>query len=392
MIFSKKKRFIIFNDGLTKGGTEQLLINLLAHLVQKDCDVTLILLEESDKNIMLDKIPEEVKIKYLFSTQDSNFAKKRGELKMIYKTKSFMAAREIFEEDYDEVICFKEGFYAKMFSQWGIPKTLWVHNILYKREYEINSLRDKFSVWLNKKKIAKTQESYSAYERVICVSEACKKAYVNIVYDGYLPIQDIRIVPNAIKQEDVIALSKEDISDHWQTKEGVNFILLARQSPEKRIDRVINASKKLLDEGYKFNVHILGQGTNSDEFIKTIVDLAMEDVISLYGDIDNPYPYIKKADWLICSSERESFSLAILEAMILGTPIITTDCGGPTNIVENGRYGLLTENSSEGVYTGMKTVLDDTTLQTKYSTEQEKVLSYYKYENWIKTVNKLLSI
>lgn len=392
MIFSKKKRFIIFNDGLTKGGTEQLLIYLLTRLVEKKCDITLILLEESEQNILLDKVPEEVKVKYLFSDKDSNFTKKRGESNMIYRTKSFMDARQIFETDYDEAICFKEGFYAKMFSQWQIPKTLWVHNILYKREYKSNTIKEKFSAWLNKKNILKTQESYAAYERVICVSDACKKAYINIVYDGYLPIQDIRIVPNAIKQDEVIALSKVNIDDQWKGKDDLNFILIARSSPEKRIDRVLSASKRLTDEGYQFNVHILGQGTDSDEFIHNIVDLALGSVVYAYGNIENPYPYIKKADWLICPSQRESFSLAILEAMTLGVPVITTDCGGPTNIVENGRFGLLTENDSEGVYKAMKAVLDDPTLKIKYTAELDKSISRYKFENWIKTIDKLLSI
>lgn len=392
MIFSKQKRFLIFNDSLAQGGTEHLLINLLHHLVSKKCDVTLILPEESEDNILLPKVPEEIKIKYLYTEEDSNSSKRWGEIKMIFKTKSFLKSKKIYEQDYDEVICFKEGFYAKMFSDWGLMKTLWLHNILYVREYEANSVSEKLAVWLNKKKIAKTQTSYANYERVISVSEACKKSYINVVYDGSLPIQDIRIVPNAIKQSEVIEMSKADIDEDWISEGALNFILLTRISPEKRIDRIIHTSSKLQQEGYKFKVHILGNGTDNDDLRNEIKTLELEEQIQLYGEIENPYPYIKRSDWLICVSERESFSLAILESMILGVPVITTDCGGPTNIIENGKYGLLVENSSEGVYQGMKSVLTDHTLRTKYSYDLQKCTERYKYENWIKTINSLLSI
>lgn len=392
MIFSKQKRFLIFNDSLAQGGTEHLLINLLEHLVDKRCNVTLILPEELEENVLLVKVPEEVKIKYLYTQEDSNFTKKWGETKMIFRTKSFLKSKGIDEQDYDEVICFKEGFYAKMFSHWKLMKTLWLHNILYIREYEVNSLSEKLAVWLNKKKIAKTQASYANYERVISVSEACKKSYLNVVYGGCLPIQDIRIVPNAIKQGEIIEMSKADINEDWTSQEALNFILLTRRSPEKRIDRIIHASSRLQQEGYKFKVHILGSGTDSDDLKSQISTLELEDQIQLYGEIENPYPYIKRSDWLICVSERESFSLAILEAMLLGIPVITTDCGGPTNIIENGKYGLLVENSSEGVYEGMKSVLTDSSLTKRYTTDLQKCTERYKYENWIKTINTLFSI
>lgn len=392
MNFSNSKRFLLFNDSLSQGGTEQLLINLLNHLASKKCDVTLLLPKESEENVLLYRVPEDVKIKYLYTENDSKLSQKHGETKMIFQTKSFLKSKAIYEEDYDEVICFKEGFYAKMFSDWQMTKTLWVHNILYVRQYEANSIKEKLSVWLNKKKIAKVQASYAGYERVICVSEACKKSYLNVVYGGSLPIQDIRIVPNAVKQEEIIELAKADIEDSWKSKEGLNFILLTRVSPEKRIDRIFEASKKLQQEGYKFNVHILGHGTDDDSMVRAVVDAMLEDAISLYGEVDNPYPYIKKADWLICISERESFSLAILESMTLDVPVITTDCGGPANIIENGKYGILVENSDEGVYKGMKSVLDNPESAQKYTSELPKCVSRYKYENWIKTIDKLFSL
>lgn len=391
MTSPRHKRLLFFNDSLALGGTEQLLVNLLNHLAQKRCTVTLLLPEKSETNILLPKISEEVEIKYLFEDGISSFKRWKEENKMIFKTASFLKQKSLSEDDYDEVICFKEGFYAKMFADWMIPKTLWLHNILYVREYNINSLKERLAVWLNKKKIAKVQESYAHYDRVISVSEACKQSYLNVVFDGHLPIQDIRIIPNAIDQERIIELAQESIAEEWDEKHP-SFILLTRTSPDKRIDRMLTSASKLVQENYQFQVHILGKDTDNTSIKDQIQELGLTDTIYLHGEKSNPYPYIKKSDWLICVSERESFSLAILEAMILGVPVVTTDCGGPTNITEKGKYGLLVENSSEGVYQGMKAILEDKNLATKYTADLSKCTAKYQYADWLKTIDKLLSV
>lgn len=391
-MFSKRKRILFFNDSLALGGTEKLLVNLLNHLVEKKCELTLILPEQSEENVLLLEVSEKVKVIYLYSSEQSKFAKKKGELRMIFRTNSFLKEKGILEEDYDDVVCFKEGFYAKMFSGMSIPKTLWLHNILYVREYDPQSMKEKFLAWLNKKEVAKVQESYALYDRVISVSDACKQSYMNVVFDGHLPIQDIRIVPNAINLEKVIPLSQEPIEEDLSTQK-TKFVLLTRMSPDKRVDRMLNASSRLLEEGYTdFVVHILGAETDNEDMKAEVEKLGLDNVVVLLGKKQNSYPYVRQADWLVCVSERESFSLAILEAMSLNVPVITTNCGGPANIIENGKYGILVDNSGEGVYEGMKSVLDDKALVEKYSTDLLKVTNRYNFQGWLKTVDKLLSI
>lgn len=391
-MFSKHKRILVLNDSLALAGTEKLLVTLLNHMVEKKCEVTLILPFESDENVLLPEVSEKVKIMYLYGTGDSKFARRMGQMRMIFKTKSFLKKKGIDEFDYDEFICFKESFYAKMFSEMQKPKTLWLHNILYVREYNPQSLKERLSAWLNKKEIAKLQESYAAYDRVISVSEACKQSYMNVVFGGSLPIQDIRIVPNAIDLEKVKELSTEYVSDMFSSTD-LKFILLTRMSPDKRVDRILNATSRLKEEGFEdFVVHILGSGTDSEDMQAQVDELGLGRVVYLYGKKENPYPYIKKSDWSLCVSERESFSLSLLESMSLGVPVITTNCGGPANLIENGKYGILVDNSGDGVYEGMKSVLEDATLAEKYSANLSKVTSKYDFAGWFKTVDKLLSI
>ena len=72
--------------------------------------------------------------------------------------------------------------------------------------------------------------------------------------------------------------------------------------------------------------------------------------------------------------------------------MITTDCGGPRDIVDGGRYGLLVENNGEGVYEGLKAVLDDPSLSVKYSKDLDKAVSRVDYQGWLNSVENLLGV
>lgn len=383
------KRILFFNDGMEMGGTEKLLVGLLNHLVTKDYTVTLLLPIPSNRNILLRNLSWKVQVKYIYEEKTSHLKKKVGENLMIFFPRLFAKWKDIKASDYDEIVCFKETFFARIFSKMKLPKILWIHNILYKRKYEANTAREKFSVWLNKKQIKKVQLSYNKFDKVICVSDAAKNAYLTVLHDGHMPKQDIRILYNAIDLSMVDEKAKEKIEDLPQGQP--NFILLTRNSPEKRTDRLISAASHLRDEGYDFHIYIIGDGMDSKEMQNTISSFTLTDKITLKGRIDNPFPYVLQCKWSLCVSERESFSLVLLESMALKTPVITTDCGGPRDIVDGGKYGILVDNSAEGVYQGMKMVLDDPTLSVRYSTNLDKVVARFDYQSWLAQVEELLN-
>lgn len=385
----RKKRFLFFNDSMTLGGTEVLLVDLLNHLVAKDCNVTLLLPSPSSQNILINKLSPNIEIRYLYDETISHRSRKIEENLMIFFPKFFSKLKGVRASNYDEVVCFKECFYARIFSVMNIPKMLWVHNILYRRTYEVRSFKERLAVWLNKLQLKVSQKSYDNYDKVICVSDACKQAYHNVLHNGDSPRQDIRVLYNAVDLTKIIEKSKEPIEDLPQSE--MKFILITRVSPEKRTDRLINASARLRDEGYNFHVYIIGEGLEAveSEYVRV---KKLDNVISFLGQKENPYPYILQSNWLLCVSERESFSLALLEAMTLKTPVITTNCGGPSDIVAGGKYGILVDNSTEGVYDGMKRVLDDPSLSVDYISHLDEAVSRFDYRGWLRKVEDLLGI
>jgi glycosyltransferase involved in cell wall biosynthesis len=384
------KRILFFNDGMEMGGTEKLLVGLLNHLVAKECHITLLLPQPSQKNVLLKEISEKVTVIYLYKGNASHLNRKIGENIMIFFPRVFASMKGLKSENYDLVICFKETFFARIFSKMNNSKILWIHNILYKRKYEANSFRERMSVWLNKKQLKVVQTSYSCFNTVVCVSDAAKNAYLDVLHDGHMPQQDIRVLYNAVDFSGLKQKAKEPISDLPQ--EQTNFILITRPSPEKRVDRLLNAAFRLKAEGYNFHVYIIGEGMDSELMVKNVSELGLSGEITLMGRTENPYPYILQCKWSLCVSERESFSLTLLESMALDTPVISTDCGGPRDILDGGKYGLLVENSGEGVYNGLKAVLDDPSLSVTYSKDLNKAIARFDYQGWLKNIENLLGL
>lgn len=382
------KRILFFNDGMEMGGTEKLLVSLLNYLVTKGDDITLLLPQPSDKNVLLKGVSLDVSVKYLYKANVSHLNKKTGENLMVFFPCIFAGWKGIKAKDYDLIVCFKESFYARIFSKMRIPKILWIHNLLYRRKYEVNSFRDKLSVWLNKKQLKIAQRSYDRFDKVICVSDSAKSAYLNVLHDGRMPDQDIRVLYNAIDLTGIEKKAQDAITDLPQGQ--TNFILITRISPEKRTDRLFRAANRLKDEGYDFHVYLMGEGMDSEQMKNSLASMGLTDKITPIGGTENPFPYIIQCNWSLCVSERESFSLTLLESMALKTPVITTDCGGPHDIVDGGKYGLLVENSGEGVYTGIKAVLDNPSLSVKYSADLDKAVARFDYQGWLKSVDKLL--
>ena len=115
-----------------------------------------------------------------------------------------------------------------------------------------------------------------------------------------------------------------------------------------------------------------------------INELNVNDIVYLLGKKVNPYPYIKNSSALIRSSAYEGYGIVIDEARILNIPVISTDVADAKEIMNEG-YGILCENSDDGVYNGMKKFLDEGYLITnkfnynKFNDEMDT-----KLENFIK--------
>ena len=79
--------------------------------------------------------------------------------------------------------------------------------------------------------------------------------------------------------------------------------------------------------------------------------------MKLLGFVDNPYRLMSQCDLFVCSSVAEGFSTAATEALILGLPVVTTDCSGMEELLGKEECGLIVDNDEEALYKGLDAIL-----------------------------------
>jgi len=132
-----------------------------------------------------------------------------------------------------------------------------------------------------------------------------------------------------------------------------SFINLGRLSPEKNHRRLLTAFSIVHAKNSACRLYIVGEGVLEDELKACAGELKIEDAVIFTGFIDNPYCLLNRCSCFVLSSDYEGQGLVLLESLILGVPVITTDVTGAKSVCADG-YGLIVEKSAEGLAGGME--------------------------------------
>ena len=154
---------------------------------------------------------------------------------------------------------------------------------------------------------------------------------------------------------------------------------------------MIRIQKRLRENGYKTNLHILGKGPLQPELEKLAADCGVADSVFFLGYQTNPYKYVAKCDLFVCASYSEGFSTAATEALIVGTPVCTVEVSGMKEMLgENNEYGIITDNDEEALYRGIKSLLDDPALLAHYKKQAALRGKAFSTEMTVRAVEEML--
>jgi len=109
-----------------------------------------------------------------------------------------------------------------------------------------------------------------------------------------------------------------------------------------------------------------------------LIDACARLNVMMLGKQDNPYKFLKEADWFVSSSRAEGYAIAPQEAAILEIPIIATDCSGVRELLGDSEYGIVIESSTDAICNAMKKVLDEPEYHEEYAAligERSKAIS-----------------
>ena len=370
------KKILFGITSLTLGGAEKVLVDLANKLSEK-YDVTILTIYA--KGEFEKKLNSKVKLKTIYDFQFNdmtNFNKKLTALKLLLFKKHFY--KKYIKGDYDIEIAFLEGAITRLFGvrNPNTRKIAWIHNDITKVFGK--DLKAKIKIAIDKK-------TYGKYQTLVFVSKDNRDKFNEIykdVRDEYLQPVHKRVIYNYINPENVIEGAKEQVKDNLNT-DTVSFLTVARLTKQKAIDRIIRVHKRLIDKGFKHNFYVIGDGPERENLEKQIKSAKVEDTFHLLGKKENPYPYMKQADFFCLLSEFEGYGMVIEEAKILGKPIIITDTAA-REAVENYSNSVTVENNEKAIYNELKEVIQKK--KTSFSEKQEK----YDNSKIITRLEKLL--
>ena len=396
---NNKKNVLIYAGNLATNGITTSLLNLLRSidLEKNNYFITYETSKIYRHKEVLKKLPENVSYIPIKGKMNIGFRKKV--LHFMYRKKLIKDSTyiKIMEQEYrDEikrvysdikfstVIQFNGYDYRKilLYSFFECNKVIYAHNDMYKEATEKKNV-----------KLGILKYAYAKYNKIALVTKD--------LIEPTNKIADIQnkyyTVNNLINYKNVINLSEEEVKFDEKTectveeeklKEILNsknkkFINIGRFSKEKGHERLIDAFEKLWKQDN--SIYLIIIGGYGKEYLNTIEkanSTVCRNNIIIIKYVSNPYSILKKCDYFVLSSFYEGFGLVIVEADILNKPVISTDITGPRLFMKEHK-GKLVEDSTKGIYEGMKKLLEDKIKPMN--------VDYEKYNlNAIKQFEKLL--
>lgn len=377
-----KKKILIRIGSLRHGGAEKVLVTFLKNISPDKYEIDLLLNLYSGK--YLKDVPSWITIYYLNKGEmiTTNRPQDIPEkvFRVIYQTilKKFPKLLYKFilpQKTYDIEFAAIHGMADEILNSpiKSSKKIVWIHNDLSNiPEYTNERLK-----------------SFFEFDRILVISEKINQLFLDLAISENEKKKVVRIY-NPIDVEEIKRLAKEPC-DLQKVENESTFVSIGTVFPQKGFDRLLRAHRRLLDEGFKHQVWIVGDGYDFSNIKKLVDNLQINDTALLIGFKENPYPYFIKADYYILSSRYEGYPTVLFEAMTLAKPIIATDVSGVREMVNDGELGYIIENSEEAIYEGMKYFIQHPEEAKKYQQNIEAKALPFELKNAVNSIEKYLN-
>jgi len=334
-----KRKILFVIPTLVGGGAEKVLVTILKYLSRDKYEITLFVLYDVGAytnsipewiNVIKGPKPDKTNIKEISRIPWAECAhthvfnlKQKIYRNLINRTPKIFRALMLKRKRFDIEVAALEGVPCHLISNWGGHgiKWGWIHTDPIKAK-DVDACK-----------------TYQALDKVICVSESVREL-ISIKYN--LPPQNTDTVYNPIDTRLIITLAKQKPNIK---KKGTTAIYLGRLSQEKGVERLIRAMYTARESNPHLYLWILGAGHLENQLKKLVIELQLANFIKFLGFVENPYPFIVEADFLVCPSDFEGFSLSIAESLLLQKPVVSTKTLGPTELLKNGELGILCETT-----------------------------------------------
>ncbi|TSB48372.1 glycosyltransferase [Alkalicoccobacillus porphyridii] len=163
-----------------------------------------------------------------------------------------------------------------------------------------------------------------------------------------VPSKRVHVIYNPVVTPALMQKGAEKVEHPWFSNEYQVAVTVGRLHIQKDYQTLLQSMSYIEKKNSAFRLIIVGDGPEREQLIEQAHQLKVDHLVDFIGFRSNPYPYMKKAKLFVLSSAWEGFGNVLVEALAMGTPIVSTDCpSGPAEILDDGRYGRLVTVGAE---------------------------------------------
>ncbi len=252
--------------------------------------------------------------------------------------------------------------YKKAVKLYGKPDVIHAHFYsiaaiasVLRKKYDLPFVITEHSSKLNKNileisgldvKLAK--KAYQNADKIIAVSSALAKN----LQDNFDVAADVI--------HNIVDVSKFQYTKRGQ-KQDFTFISVGNLIKLKRFDLLIAAFAEAFKEDNSVKLKIVGAGPEKDDLQSLVSQCNMSDRIMFLNEVgrDSLMQIYPESDAFVLASQSETFGVVYIEAMATGLPVIATDCGGPSDFVNERNGYLIPINDKKALVEALKKMRDN---------------------------------
>lgn len=367
------KRILVFSHALELGGAEKALLGLLEAIDKNQYCVDLFLMRHEGE--LLPYIPEGVNLlpeipAYSCLAVPMARVLKKGQFAVAFgRARGKAAARRRVKElglpgDNDVSLQYSHKYTLFAMPRLGGTEYDLAISFLTPHYFVANRVKAKRKIaWIHTdySTVAVDREEqlqmWSAYDRIISISEQVSRSFCKtfpelsdklILIPHFLPVQSMRIQAEAFSAEAEMP------------KDGaLRLLSIGRFCTAKNFDNVPDICRRIRESGWNVKWYLIGFGGDEALIRSRIEEAGMGESVVILGRKGNPYPYIRACDLYVQPSRYEGKCVSVLEAQILGKPVVIADYPTAQSQLRDGVDGVIVPQDNEGCARGIAKLLED---------------------------------